>query len=176
MRARDKLIYLGVAIGAHGLQGFVKIKSLASDPQSIAKLPLQDEHGAVVPLKIIRTTKDCLICSVVGISDRNAADGFRGTKLYTNRLALPEPDDSEYYVEDLKGLEVRSLEGDTIGNVIAAHNFGAGDLLEIGFLDGNNEIYPFTNEVFPALTGEYIILKEPDLLKVHNKESPSSTG
>jgi 16S rRNA processing protein RimM len=160
----DKLIYLGVAIGAHGVQGFVKIKSLASQPANIVKLPLQDEYGRKVALKLIRLAKDCLICSVSGISDRNAAEDFRGTKLYTTRSSLPELDEAEYYIEDLCGLEVKNSSGDKLGNIVQLYNFGAGDLVEIAFLDGKTEIYQFTNAIFPSLTKEYALFKEPDVV------------
>ncbi|RYG20941.1 MAG: 16S rRNA processing protein RimM, partial [Burkholderiales bacterium] len=65
------------------------------------------------------------------ITDRNGAEGLRGTELVVPRSELPALDDGEYYHADLIGLPVISDEEEAIGVVRDVQNFGAGDILEI---------------------------------------------
>ncbi|MES2214596.1 MAG: ribosome maturation factor RimM [Pseudomonadota bacterium] len=157
MQNSDTLIYLGVVTGAHGIRGDVIIHSLTEPSSNITKLKLQNELGEEVSLKLIRPKVDTLIiCSMAGVTTRNAAEELRGIKFYTLRSLMPKLPASEYYIEDMKGLEVRNLEGRKIGEIVSIHNFGAGDIVEINFNNGSNEMYPFTQEIFPEISEEYI--------------------
>lgn len=158
MSNNNKLIYLGYIGKAHGIRGDVCIKSLTQNPADIVTMPLQDEAGRAFSLKLRNVKPEFLVCSVIGISDRNAAEILRGTKLYTSRSALPEPDESEYYLEDMKGLEVRDADGKGLGKIIGVHNFGAGDIIEVAFDNGESEMYPFNHEFFPIVTKEHVVL------------------
>ena len=53
-------------------------------------------------------------------------------KLYVPRERLPEPDATdEFYHADLIGLAAVDPAGNELGTVVAVHNFGAGDLIEV---------------------------------------------
>lgn len=158
MLNRDKLIYLGYIGKAHGIRGNICVKSLMQNPTDIVKMALQDELGSELTLKLEAIKSEFLICSLVGISDRNAAELLRGTKLYTIRSQLPEANDMEYYIEDLKGLRVISASGKHLGQILEVHNFGAGDIIEVTFSNGESEMYPFTHEFFPTITKDGAIL------------------
>ena len=66
-----------------------------------------------------------------GVADRNAAEALKGTELFVDRAALPQPDEDEFYHADLIGLEARDSEGRVLGKVSAIHNYGASDVIEI---------------------------------------------
>jgi 16S rRNA processing protein RimM len=72
-----------------------------------------------------------LVVRVKGVSDRNAAEALNGIELFAARNAFPPPEEEEFYYSDLIGLRVENEGGDVLGSVIALHNFGAGDILEI---------------------------------------------
>lgn len=160
MLSDDKLIYLGVITGSHGVKGHVTIKSFTNNPKTIASFLVEDERGQALSLQFIREAKRDIICAILGVNDRNSADNYRGTKLYTKRSNLPELDDSEYYIEDLIGMNVLS-DGSVIGSIIAIHNFGAGDLIEISYTDAKSELFPFTKERFPEINKDHVIFIRP---------------
>src|SRR5690606_17019387 len=75
---------------------------------------------------------------------------LRGLRLYVPRAALPEPEEDEFYLADLIGLEARSPQGETLGRIKAVQNFGASDMLEIDPGAGQPTWYlPFTREATP---------------------------
>jgi 16S rRNA processing protein RimM len=58
----------------------------------------------------------------------------------------------EFYHADLIGLAVVDRSGKRLGTVIAIHNFGAGDLIEVRSDAGNNtELVPFDEANVPAV-------------------------
>jgi 16S rRNA processing protein RimM len=66
------------------------------------------------------------------------------------RLPAPEPD--EFYHADLIGMRADDAAGQTIGTVIAVHNFGAGDILEIApAAGGETFMLPFSIAAVPSV-------------------------
>lgn len=147
-------VLLGIIATAHGIRGEVIVKSYCNVPEAIASYgPLYDESGArTFTFKIRGATKRGLIARIAGIEDRNAAELLRGTQLYVDRDKLPEPEDDEYYHEDLIGLTAIEPDGTAIGEVIAVQNFGAGDLLEVRLQGGRRtEFFPFEERFVPDI-------------------------
>jgi 16S rRNA processing protein RimM len=74
-------------------------------------------------------------------------------KLYAPRARLPAPDNAdEFYHADLIGLIAIDRIGTNLGTVIAVHNFGAGDLIEIKPVNGGvTKILRFDETTVPAV-------------------------
>jgi 16S rRNA processing protein RimM len=85
------------------------------------------------------------------VETREQAEALRGLRLYIPRDVLPEPDEDEFYVADLVGMEVRGLEGEVLGRVKSVRDFGAGDLLEVQPPTGESWWLPFTREAVPEV-------------------------
>jgi 16S rRNA processing protein RimM len=127
-------ILVGVFGAAHGIRGEVRLKSYTADPAAIgAYAPLSDEGGArSFAIENLRPIgKDMFVARVAGVADRSAAEALNGTELFVPRDALSAPEEEEFYYADLIGLRVEKEDGQIFGSVVAVHNFGAGDILEI---------------------------------------------
>lgn len=149
----DKLLCIGVVAAVHGVRGQVKIKSFAQVPEDIFSYsPLTDATGGcafrLMPAGVSGNT---LLAGIDGVTTREAAEALKGQKLYVDRSLLPATEEEEFYIEDLRGLAVVSPEGTSLGHVIAVHNFGAGDLLEIETAPGETALYAFTRTTFPEI-------------------------
>jgi 16S rRNA processing protein RimM len=147
-------VCLGQIGAAHGVRGEVRLRSFTSDPAAIADYgPLETEDGRVFAIESLRSAKDHFVVRLSGIRDRDAASALTNTKLYVPRERLPqtaEPD--EFYHADLIGLAAVDTRGNKIGTVIAIHNFGAGDLIEVrADADGKTELVPFDIAHVPAV-------------------------
>ena len=130
----DEPIVLAAVTGAHGVHGDVRLKLLG---EGIDALRQHSSFNASVPggtltLKAIRSdNKGGAIARFAEISGRNAAEKLRGTVLSVPREELPGLEEGEYYHADLIGLAVETDAGDAVGTLIAVHNFGATDIIEI---------------------------------------------
>jgi 16S rRNA processing protein RimM len=154
-----------VVAGAHGVRGAVRIKSFTAEPADVARYgPVEDESGRrTFKLQFIGTAKGVVLAKLSGIEDRDQAEASRGMLLYLPREVLPPPGDEEYYHADLIGLEAVLGDGTPVGTVQAAHDFGAGDCLEIARPKGPPLMVPFTRVVVPVvdLAGGRVVLDPP---------------
>ena len=140
-----------------GLQGEVRIRSFTAEPAAIADYgPLEDEAGMrLFEIESLRVTAKALGARLKGVESRDQAEALTGTRLFVPRSRLPEREEEEWYHSDLIGLAALAPDGATIGTVIAVHNFGAGDLLEIGPPGGGATVLmPFTRETVPEVDVE----------------------
>ena len=77
---------------------------------------------------------------------------MRNVDLLVPRDRLPPAAADEYYHADLIGLAAEDTHGRPLGTVIAVHDFGAGDLLEIVPQGGGEtRLLPFTAAVVPQV-------------------------
>lgn len=160
-------VCVGAIAGAFGVKGEVRLKSFCSDPATIADYtPLTTEDGAHhFDLTITRQIQNGFAARLSGISTREQAEKFKGTLLYAERTQLPRLPDDEFYHADLIGLEVYDTGGTNLGAVLAVHNHGAGDMLEIRKTDSNATVLlPFTLDAVPTvdLTSGRMIVDPPD--------------
>ena len=149
-----RLILVAQAAGAFGVRGELKLTAHTADPLSLMDYsPLCDETGrAVLTLTTGRANKGGLVARAREIATREEAEALRGLKLYVDRGLLPPPDEEEYYLADLIGLEARAPDGAAIGRVKSVADFGAGDLLEIEpALGGPTWWAPFTRAGVPEV-------------------------
>ena len=129
----SNLILIGRVAGAFGVRGELRITAFGDDPMALLDYgSLLREDGSVgLTLVSGRSHKADFIGRAKEIATREQAEAFRGLKLFVPRAALPEPDEDEFYLADLIGLEVRAPDGAVLGRVRSVQDFGAGDLLEI---------------------------------------------
>lgn len=150
----DEMICVGAIGGAFGVAGEVRLKSFCAEPTDIAGYgPLATEDGArSFTVTLTRPLKGALGARLTGISTKEQADALKGTRLYVPRARLPALPDDEYYYSDLIGLEVTDAGGALLGKVLAVHDHGAGDLLEIRSAGSNDSFFlPFTRAAVPTV-------------------------
>lgn len=136
MAPPDNRICVGAIMGAHGVRGEVRIKCFTERPKDVGAFgPVETEDAQRrFTVKVTRSVKEGVAASLSGITDRDAAQALKGSRLYVPRAVLPVllDEEDEYYLVDLIGLAVRWADGPPEeGKVIAVHNFGAGDLVEV---------------------------------------------
>lgn len=151
--ARDRMICVARIGAAHGVRGAVRLWPFTQDPLAIEDYgALSDKGGArLFEIESLREAKDHLVATFKGVTDRDAAARLNGVELYVARDALPAIDDGEFYHADLIGLAALDSAGATLGRVVAMHDFGAGDIIEIAPASGPTLMLPFTDTVVPTV-------------------------
>jgi 16S rRNA processing protein RimM len=147
------LILVGRVAGAFGVKGEVRITSFTAEPAALVdyKTLLREDGSPGLTLTGGRAAKGGVVVRAREVETREQAEALRGLRLYIPRAALPEPDEDEFYVTDLIGIEVRSREGDVLGRVKSVRDFGAGDLLEIQPPTGESWWLPFSKDAVPEV-------------------------
>jgi 16S rRNA processing protein RimM len=161
---------------AHGVRGAVKLWTFTEDPLSVkAYGPLVTKDGArQFEVTHAREAKGHLVATLKGITSRDEAERLNGIELYIAREKLPATGEDEYYHADLIGLAAVTPANEPLGRVIAIHNFGAGDIIEIAPPRGATMLLPFTNAVVPSvdLAGGCVVIELP---KEIDGDDPSNT-
>jgi 16S rRNA processing protein RimM len=150
---------------AHGVRGAVKLWTFTEDPLAVQGYgPLMTKDGArQFEIATMRAAKDHLVATFKGVATRNDAEKLNGIELYVPREKLPDTDDDEYYHADLIGLAAVNAAKEPLGRVVAVHNFGAGDIIEIAPPKGATILLPFTNAVVPTvdIAGGRVVIELP---------------
>lgn len=153
---------------AHGVRGAVKLRCFTEDPESAASYGLLcDADGEpLFRATFLHRVKGGIVARLSGIDDRDAAEALRGTLLYVPRHKLPRPDEDEFYHDDLVGLAAVDRDGKAAGRVVAVHNFGAGDLIELRSPEGESVMVPFTRDAVPEvdLAARRVVVDPPRLV------------
>jgi 16S rRNA processing protein RimM len=163
---------------AHGVRGAVKLWTFTEDPLAVMQYgALATKDGSrAFEIATAREAKGHLVATLKGVATREDAERLNGIELYIARDQLPDTDDDEYYHADLIGLAAVDGAGEPMGRVIAIHNFGAGDIIEIAPPHGATLLLPFTNAVVPSvdLANGRVVIELPAEI-VGDDESEIST-
>ena len=110
-------------IGApFGLKGWMHVASYTDPPEALLGFPRWDlsrTGASLTPRRLLEGRRQGrgLVVRLEGIEDRDAAASLTGVSVEVEREALPPAGEREYYRADLIGLEVRNLEGCSLGKV-----------------------------------------------------------
>ncbi len=115
------MLTLGQVATAHGIRGWVLVRSFADPPDSLLD---HDEWQLVAPNGAARTMrllegapyKEGLRVLLEGIEDRNAALALSGWQVQIARSELPPLEAGEHYRDDLAGFEVVNARGRGAGS------------------------------------------------------------
>ena len=162
---------------AHGVRGAVKLWTFTEDPMAVKRYGrLATKDGARhFEVESAREAKGHLVATLKGVTTREDAERLNGVELYIAREELPDTDENEYYHADLIGLAAVTPAGQPLGRVVAIHNFGAGDIIEIAPPHGATLLLPFTNAVVPTvdLAGGRVVIELPEEIE---GDDPASAG
>ena len=155
------------------MRGQVKIRNLLNDTEELFSFGALTDKAGARTFHISREGRqgDVMIASVQGITDRNQAEALKGIELYALAERLPEPPPGNWYHADLIGLSARLETGGSYGKVIAIHNFGAGDIVELQLPGGKTEMLPFNEPYVGRVSPELgqIVVRPPDYVEPEEK-------
>ncbi|MBI3701533.1 MAG: ribosome maturation factor RimM [Afipia sp.] len=165
---KDARICVAKIGAAHGVRGEVKLWPFTEDPLAVLHYgPLATKDGArQFEVSRARMAKHHLVAALKGVTTREDAERINGIELYVSREKFPATEANEYYHADLIGLRAMDVEGQAIGNVLAIHNFGAGDIVEIAPEKGPTLLLPFTDAVVPTVdiaAGHIVVVKPVEI-------------
>ena len=156
----------GIVGAPFGLKGFVKVKPLSGEIEHLLKLRsvtlrrngkerlLDIEESAAAGSGA--SSGGVLIMRFAGCNDPEAAKDLRGAELLVDREGAAPLQPGEYYVEDLKGLEVvgGADNGEILGHIAGIIEGGGGDIAEIRLKNGKSKLVPFRKEFFTGICPE----------------------
>ncbi|MCL2557483.1 MAG: ribosome maturation factor RimM [Treponema sp.] len=148
----------GVVGAPFGVKGFVKVKPLSGESAHLLRLKSVTlrQGGATRTLAVAESAEaaPAVIMRFAGFDSPEAARALTGAEIIVSREDAAPLGPGEFYVEDLKGVEVFSAEGEALGKIVAVIEGGGGDLAELRLADGSSRLVPFRDEFFAEVDAE----------------------
>ena len=170
--ARGEYLIVGEIRKPHGIKGECYVMPATDDVAGVyakgRELLLGDPDGRPylpetrVRVEATRGFKGGLLVRFGGVADREAIEPLRGRTLLIRREEARPLEAGEFFIHDLEGLEVETVEGDRVGTVVEVYGGGAEHYL--GVDDGARErLIPFSPRVVRKvdLEGRLIVIDPP---------------
>jgi 16S rRNA processing protein RimM len=130
------MLTLGQVATAHGIRGWVLVRSFADPPDSLLdyeEWQLVAPQGATRTLRLLEGApyKEGLRVRLEGIEDRNAALALSGWQVQIARERLPALEEGEHYRDDLVGFAVVNADGVALGQVAYFADLPAGAVMVV---------------------------------------------
>ncbi|MFT6344855.1 MAG: 16S rRNA processing protein RimM [Paraglaciecola sp.] len=130
--ASDTLV-IGIIGAPYGVKGWVKITSHTHDLDGVfAYTPWllgQVEESKDYVVDQWRTHNKGLVAKLVGVDNRDDAEGIKNLEISIKAEMLPELDDSDVYWRELVGMQVVTDKGYNLGVIKELFETGANDVL-----------------------------------------------
>lgn len=129
-------VALGIIRKPIGLKGFCAVEMFGDTLRRLS-LPVpvcagkRESECRPLLLEEVEFRHKGPVCLFKGIYDIDRAESLRGESIYIDTSELPGLEEDSYYHFELRGLTVRSENGQIIGEVEKVHNFPTVDSIEV---------------------------------------------
>ena len=160
-------VVIGVISAPHGVRGTVRVRAPGSGRHLRRGVePVVD--GERRRILASRQTPKGFLVDLEGVGDRDLAASLRGSELILDREELDAPEEEEFYVGDLVGLEAYDELGTRVGSIADILETPAHEILVIR--DDEEEpaehYVPFIHEHVPTVDQEKgrVVVNLPEAL------------
>lgn len=163
---KNKLVKLAFVSHPHGIKGEAEIRLLNPDPnESIleekmkvwlfpsspkSKIATDGEERTIEKLRF----GNKVIAQFEGVKDRTELEGLIPFEIYLDRQAFPEPEEDEFYLIDLMGMDVVNESGEKLGTLESFSDNGMQYLFDVRFINGEKVTLPYVDAFFPEIDME----------------------
>lgn len=168
-------LVIGRVVKPHGVRGELVVDIRTDDPESrfapgtVLRGVMPRAKGAArtagreFTVTAARNHSGRLLVSLAGVADRSAVDELRGMVFVIDADDVDSGDDpDEFYDHELIGLPVRTVDGQTVGEVRDVIHLPGSDLLSVGAADDGREILiPFVAEIVPDVSRTDGVVVDP---------------
>jgi 16S rRNA processing protein RimM len=173
---KDGQVVLGRAVGAHGLQGQVRVRIFGDGLENLARhsdIWLADSEDDPKPRSFAvqgvgsGRAREARV-ALAGIEDRDAAEELKGLLVLGTAEVLEPLPEGEYYWHELVGCRVETREGRIVGTVREIWETGAHDVLVVKDEDGRQQLISTARELVPEIdpkAGRIVVEAIPGLLE-----------
>jgi 16S rRNA processing protein RimM len=144
-------VVIGVIAAPHGVRGTIRVRAPGSG-RHLRKGVEALVNGQRRRILASRQTPKGFLVDLEGVDSRDLAASLRGYELVLDREELDAPDEDEFYVGDLVGLEVYDDTGTYIGSVVDILDTPAHEIILVQNDGAATEKYiPFSREHVPTI-------------------------
>jgi 16S rRNA processing protein RimM len=167
----QELLLVGTVVNVVGLRGDVRIHLVSTQPTHLATskpmLYSADGKRSFRLRKLMHYKNDLYTAQLGGIATRELADALRTTELYIKITDVAPLDTDEYFLHDLPGTTVQTVEGLVIGTVSDVISTGASDVIVVAREGLSDVLIPLVKafvQSYDAQTRTMVITPIPGMI------------
>lgn len=141
---------IGSVASPHGVRGTLRVRAAGSG-RHLREGVVPVVNGERRRILKARETPKGFLVDLGGVGDRGEAALLRGTDLLLDRDELDPPEEGEFYVGDLVGLDACDGSGEKVGKVTDLFETPAHEVLVVCDGEGEAHYVPFTFEHVPEV-------------------------
>ena len=150
-----KYLEIGQIVNTFGIKGMVKVKPFTDDCRRFDKLKkvyIQNKKcRKEYEIEEIKYHKEMVLIKLKGINNPEEANLLRESYLVVNREDEEPLEEGIYYIVDMIGLEVYTIENEFLGNLEDIFNTGSNDKYVIKNELGKQILLPAINDVIKEI-------------------------
>jgi 16S rRNA processing protein RimM len=128
----DKQIVIGKIIAPHGVRGEFRLMPLTENPERYLEMKkLLLENGKELTITSARFHKNMVLIKTEETTSMDEAELLRGKNVVVNTEDLPPLEPGRFYVADLIGFAVITMENDEVGKLSDVITTGSNDVFVI---------------------------------------------
>jgi len=158
----EKLIEIGQIVNTHGLRGDLKVMPWCDDPEIFHELAYVLIDGEEFEIQKSSLHKNAVLLKLKGIDHINNAELYRNKVLKIPREELGELPEGTYYICDLLGCSVETVDGRNLGKICDIIKTGSNDVYVVEDITKKQVLIPVIDEVIKSVSiDEKRIVIEP---------------
>ena len=131
--SEPRFLAVGQIVGVHGIRGELKVELLTQDPQRFGDLErvfvgLEGQEPVPWPLEAYRLHKGQALLKLAQCNDRNTAETLRGYLIQVPFAEAIPLEEDEYYEHQIVDLDVWTVTGEHLGQVVDILYTGANEV------------------------------------------------
>ena len=139
----DKQIVIGKIIAPHGVRGEFRLMPLTENPERYLEMKtLLLENGKEFTITSARFHKNMVLIKTEEITSMDEVELLRGQNVVVNTKDLPPLEQGRFYVADLIGFAVVTLENEDVGKLSDVITTGSNDVFVVKNTVGKEIMIP----------------------------------
>ncbi len=140
--AESEWVTVGQIVGAFGVHGEIKVDPFTSFPDRFAATETLYAGARHTPYTVLgaHRHKQHVLLQLADVHDMDAAERLRGQTLYIPSAEIHELPEGQFYLHDVIGLQVHSVDGRHLGSVKDIVQTGGADLFVVESIGSNREM------------------------------------
>jgi 16S rRNA processing protein RimM len=146
----DDLLLIGVIAGPFGVKGLVKMKAFTDQPDYLRRNLRQIFVGKkLTPFTLTKLHEHkpgILLLTLREVTSREEVDELRGSEVFIQQTDAAPLGEDEYYLHDLPGLNVSTVDGQEIGVVREVIETGVHEVLVVTRVGQGDALIPLVRD------------------------------
>lgn len=161
----EKYFEIGQIVNTNGLKGTLKVKPFTDNIkefESFKSIYIKKDNELIeFKIQKVGYIKQMVLLKLEGIDDINEAEKYRNLYIQISRDALPDLEEGTFYIVDLIGCDVLTIDNEILGKVDDVFNTGSNDIYVVKDENGKQILIPAISEVIKNIdvSNKKIIVK-----------------